>query len=278
MREVKAIEYVGPVPQASGACEPIILSVECLESKEIYDAYVKLTDKLDLGVKAYVIEAISSFLAHRLGLFTPEPCIVHIEDDFIDSVYDANIQQRLKKSERVAYGTKALPKGFGVPIKNYRLKKELLDKALDIFVFDKFIENPDRGGVAPSKPNCLTDDLDFAVIDHEKAFPYAAGLFLVGQKLGSALPWQPSSMKPYGAKHPHLFSKQLWQKRRDITTYRLAERWRTLSNKELAKMEGTLPKEWVADEGCPKLVLDHIKAVRDNMDDCVAELNRVFGK
>lgn len=270
MLEAKAVGYNEVVSEASGASEPLIIEVQASVGDDIFPVYAKLTDKLLTGLNGYVIESISSLLANEMGLYTPEPCIVSIEDAFIDSVNDPAIQDRMRRSNRLAFATRKLPNGYSVVPKGINLSPIQIAKAADIFAFDMFIENPDRGG--SGKPNCLMQGDSLAVIDHEKAFYAATGLLVLGRKE----PWVIGAMEHYRTPDTHLFVNQLLENCGTIDLSGFQNRWAAITDARINEFGATIPPQWLSNGDCLARVLQQVAALRDNAAACITEINRVL--
>jgi hypothetical protein len=276
----QAIEYGYVVNQDAGASEPIIISVKAIADGKVFPAFAKLSVKLDLGPKAYAIEAIASMLARDLNIFTPDPCIVDFSDEFVESVHDHLIRERMRQSHRTVFATKKLPPGFSdVSKNNYPLNGDLLQQAVHIFAFDAAIENPDRGG--NGKPNCMTNGELFAVIDHEKAFQQAVGLPLIGVGTPKK-PWQLGGLQHYEQPNSHLFTNQINQLVRNsnhkIDLDSFADSWRSITDERLQQYGEVLPDAWFADRPKLEQLLHYLKEVRENIDGLTTEIHRVLRK
>lgn len=273
MKTAKAVGYNGVVSVASGASEPLIIVVKAEADGKLYDVYAKLTDKLHTGIKGYTAEAIASLLAADLGLHTPQPFAVTIDDNFIASVTDEDIRRRLEKSAKVIFATQGLPPSAKVPTTDMPLSPAQLKTAGNIFAFDALIENYDRGG--DGKANCLLNDDTISVIDHEKAFPSAMGLPLLGRKN----PWEIGSLERYRSSGSHLFINQILKHSSKIDMSDFFSLWSSLTTERINEYGNCLPSQWSNDNNsCVALILQHIVDIRDNMNGCITEINRVIGK
>lgn len=273
MKTAKAVGYNGVVSSSSGASEPLIIVVKAEADGKLFDVYAKLTDKLHTGIKGYTAEAIASLLAADLGLHTPQPFAVTIDDNFIASVTDENIRKRLESSARVVFATQALPPSAKVPTTDMPLSTDQLRSAGNIFAFDALIENYDRGG--GGKANCLLNGEIISVIDHEKAFPTAMGLLLIGRKN----PWEVGALEKYRSSGSHLFINQILKNSSKIDMSEFFSLWTSLTDERINEYGNCLPPQWANDNNsCVALILQHIVDIRDNIDGCVTEINRVIGK
>ncbi|MBN8522101.1 MAG: hypothetical protein J0L77_09435 [Alphaproteobacteria bacterium] len=273
MKTAKAVGYNGVVPSLSGASEPLMIVVRAEADGELFDVYAKLSDKLHTGIKGYTAEAIASLLAADLGLHTPQSFAVTIDDNFIASVADVNIRKRLESSARVVFATQALPPSAKVPTTDMPLTACQLRSAGNIFAFDALIENYDRGGAG--KANCLLNGDIISIIDHEKAFPMAMGLLILGRKN----PWEVGALEKYRTSGSHLFINQILKNSSKIDMSEFSSLWANLTDERILEYGNCLPSQWANDNNsCVVLILQHIIDVRNNINDCITEIKRIIGK
>jgi len=112
-------------------------------------------------------EFICNFLASEFDLGVPEACMIDLYDEDFYSTLNSIEQKVLsQKFKGVTYCSK---------LSNAILVNEQLKGTFDmhdcatLFAFDCLILNVDRGG-HHNKPNLLTDDEGFILIDHELTF------------------------------------------------------------------------------------------------------------
>lgn len=259
---------------SSGANQPLLLKAEHPKDGSI-EVYVKPTEGLLTGVKGAIAEAISSLLAHDLQLAIPEPVYISISDEFIDSLDDAEIAGRLKRSERTLFGSKNLSPGVqnvmhDIPIK----KRHEKQCAIEIFAFDALIDNPDRGTQNGKRANCLIKDGKFYLIDHEKAFgtvmTYAIGL---------KKPWEMGGLAEYNQASSHLFINQLRSRKAysKLNLKPFMDKWKKVDDHRLDEYLSDLPAAWLSTEKDAAIkALDRIRDVGNHMEGCKAEIMRIL--
>lgn len=121
---------------------------------------------------AILFELVASLLALELGIQTPKPCLVEVDQDFVDLFLGNLSFTAMQKSIGLNYATSYQP-GYFV-WKPDNLSKISLRKSMEsVFIFDMFIENVDRSKI---KPNMITNGLDILILDHEIAFSFAMAL------------------------------------------------------------------------------------------------------
>lgn len=113
-------------------------------------------------------EFIAALVANELGLSTPEPVIIEIDEKFVQLANDEMSYQVLNKSIGLNYGCLYLS-GLSTWTNASFLYKNLFSTIQKVFIFDVFIENTDR---SQGKPNMLTDNKDIVILDHEIAFSF----------------------------------------------------------------------------------------------------------
>ena len=135
--------------------------------------------------------------------------------------------------------------------------------ALAILAFDAYMDNPDR---TPANPNCLVKGDAFRIIDHDLAFR-------IGQKLfPPPEPWKPGSLQWLTRPGGHIFGAGLKGGNSDLSPVLAA--WSGLSDQRLQACRAMLPSAWVEAVPAIEAALNHLRAVRDRIDDCLAELER----
>ena len=96
----------------SGRTGPLLLGGEHAEQE--IEVVAKFSKGGDIGAAGLVREALCAMLAADLGLPIPQPFLVRVSQDFIESVRsaDAGVADFLVASLRVGFGSKKLPEGF----------------------------------------------------------------------------------------------------------------------------------------------------------------------
>lgn len=269
LNEVEAIEYIAEVDALSGATQPLILTV-LRQNNEQVPCYVKINDTTH--VNSLVAEAMAAMLAKDLGVSIPEPFIVRWSAEFVESIQNQRVQARFKNCLCPGFGSKKLPAGFRVIPKNWDLNKSSLQPAVQIFLFDALIENPDRGGKHNAKPNCLINGDELAAIDHEKAFSMATTQLLLGRKE----PWVLGSMAIYESQESHLFIDNIRDRAISLDVKKFMNKWSGLSDERINAYLQAIPNEWIGNAECAKKMASQIIKIRDNIDACTTELLRVL--
>lgn len=247
----------------SGRTWPCLLACESHADSNI-EVVAKFSAGCDRGIGGLVAEALSAILAADLDLPVPEPYLVGFDDDFLDTipVEQEATAERLRRSTRIAFGSKKLPPGFSVFPSGKVVPVASRQQAVEIFAFDCLIANPDR---RPNNPNLLYDGRSFAIFDHELAF-MSEGI------IGWQPPWAVGALQSLG--HSHILFRALSGRATDLT--RLQGAWEALSDKRFAEYEASLPPEWQDDNGVTAGILAYLHNVRDNIRPALAEVVRVL--
>lgn len=140
--------------------------------------------------------------------------------------------------------------------------------ALEIFAFDAFVENRDR---IRSNPNLLVKSDSFRIIDHELCFRMRMCLF------PKAEPWRIGNLEPHTDPGPngHAFGSLL-KGDRYLDIAALRPLWASLSDDALEEYGAAMPPEWREAKAPINDALGHLRAIRDRIDECLLEMERVL--
>lgn len=260
LSHVTAIRFDGRAQ--SGRTVPCRLTCEAVDGAEV-DVMAKFSDGCDRKVTSLVMEAIAAMLAVDLDLPVPEPFLVTLEPEFIAGLPDADVAERVRRSNPLAFGSKHLPPGYTSWPVGKSIPKDAIATAAEIFAFDALTGNDDR---RPEKPNCLFSGASLAIFDHEMAFPATAGI------IGWQPPWVLGSLASFKQTQRHLFSEQLCGK--PVNLDRLAGAWLSVTDGRLAAYKAALPIEWNSANQHADQALLYIGQVRDNIEAALQEVGR----
>jgi len=239
--------------------------ITCEDSAgEIVEVVVKLSSRCDLAETSLAIEVLSACLAGDLGLPVPQPYIVQMDADWLDSVADANWAEAARRSSVLAFASRRVPAGFGSWVTGTVLRGDMAQTAASIFLFDAIAENPDRRN---ANPNCLVRGDALRIIDHELCF---SPVPLIGWRP----PWQLGALHLMETPGAHIFRAPLRGQAIDWEPIKAA--WRNVSDVDLAGYPGLIPPEWATAQPAIGKAIDKIRNARDNIDGCVVEVRRVL--
>ena len=154
---------------SSSANKPLLIRGRDILTSEKDDFILKPKGGLRMYAEAGMLELLANFIASELNLNVPEPALIHISKQFIESLYGNDNYERISNSEGINFGTKYL-KDCLIWQDNSNLIKYRLKDLQEIFIFDMLIDNTDRTKI---KPNIIINDENIYILDHEIAFAFA---------------------------------------------------------------------------------------------------------
>jgi len=194
------------------------------------------------------------------------PYLVECTPEFADIVPDPH-RAKVKTSALLAFGSTFVTGQYSAWVTGGRISDALLPMAAAVFAFDAIVGNPDR---RDKNPNCLVKGDELRIFDHEMCFMDA----LMLPFLRPPPPWALGGVKPFETPGNHIFRAGLRGRKPDFSDVR--SRWKGLSDARLISYEGAIPTEWAAAGQAVKASLKHIRDARDNIDGCIAEIQRVL--
>ena len=134
------------------------------------------------------------------------------------------------------------------------------DLATEIFIFDAFIQNPDR---REDKPNILAKGNELFIIDHELGFSF---MYEVGQ---NPSPWRVSELSFL---KKHLFYNKL--KGQTLNYDRISGVIESITPDKVQEIIGSVPEEWRG----PMLQKfeNHIGEIVEHVNEFIDEIRRVL--
>lgn len=165
------LEYVQEL--SSGKSMPLLLRCICAQDQQKDEIVVKLSNNI-MSHDAKCREIIAAFIANELGLLVAEPVLVHINQDTLLAFKDNPHHQRVHNAIGKNFGNKWAGTGYNEFVHGFTLNQNILLKALNIFIFDVLIVNPDRRF---EKQNLKTYQDNIIIFDHESAFGFVFDIF-----------------------------------------------------------------------------------------------------
>lgn len=261
LARVSPVDFVRPT--MSGRTQPALLNCERAGGEAI-EVVAKFSAYCDEGVTNLTREVIAACLAGDLGLPIPEPVLIEVTDQWINIIPCLSRRAKISTSARVAFGSKHAGPQFSQWSPGTTLLEAMVPAAVAIFVFDGIIQNVDRRS---SNPNCLVRGDDIRIFDHELSFTH-------GLMIGWQPPWKLGSLKAMEVPGHHIFRTALRGREHDFGPIRDA--WAGLSDARIEGYAHQLPDEWAAGAGAASKAVGLIKEARDNIDACLAEVERVL--
>ncbi len=248
----------------SGRSQPLRVVVETEDGVE-HEACLKCSGRPELGVEGLANELVASLLAADLGLPVCEPFLVDLTEAWIDTVPDEMLKHVLRTSSPIAFGSKIAGQQWKPWTTSDALTMGRATMALAILAFDAFIENDDR---RVGNANCFVKADAFRIFDHELAFRLRQKLFPKPE------PWKPGHLQRLIGGDGHIFGSKLAGTPIEVGPIR--DRWRNLSDEALDCYRSEIPEEWNAATEAMDAALTHIRTVRDRIEECLTELQRVL--
>jgi len=261
---VTAIRFIRAL--TSGRTKPALFDCE-RRSGEAVSVVAKFSSG-QCGLNGIIRETLMSVLASDLNLPVPEPFLMQVERELIDSLPDeeAALAGCMRSSVFPTFACRQLPPGFHSWSADLRFPDRHIETAAEIFAFDALTLNPDR---KVTNPNCMFNGKEFCIFDHELALATAG--------LGSLLPppWKPGALDTLcqGAGE-HLLFRTL--KGQTVELTRLRNAWEGLSTKRFAEYEEALPKEWVEQRSILTDALAYLELLQQNLSPAFQEIRRVL--
>lgn len=246
----------------NGRTEPGFIVAENPDGEDV-ELIVKLSAKCDRGATSLAMELLCACLAGDLCLPVPQPYIVDLDADWIDSIVDADWAQAARQSIPVAFGSRRAPAGFGQWVTGTPIVEPLTSTAAAVLLFDAVIDNPDR---RQTNPNCLQRGDEIRIIDHELCF----GPLLIGWQP----PWRVGALQHIATSGLHIFRDALRGK--DVDWVPITDTWKQLSDETIFDYEAAIPVEWSMALPFVQAALEKIRNARDHIEECAIEVQRVL--
>jgi hypothetical protein len=246
-----------------GRTEPSFITCQD-EAGATVEVVAKFSAGCDQGEINLAREVIGACLAGDLGLPIPEPFLIDIPPEWIETVQDAGRRSRMHASLPVAFGSRLAGNGFAAWNAGNLISDIMLPLAAAIFTFDGIIQNPDRRA---DNPNCLVRGDTLRIFDHELAFSHDL-------MLGWQPPWALGGLKPLETSGSHIFRAGLKGRPVDLAAIRAP--WAGLSDARIRAYEEALPPEWSGAAAAVASATKLIRDARDNIDACLTEIKRVL--
>lgn len=257
LRTLEAVQYVKDV--GSGRTQPIVVAAEA-DDGNVIEVVLKFSSSCDMGTNSLSVEIIAACLAAALDLPIPEPFVVSIPADWRECLPPA-VRGRFSEFDNLAFGSRLVWPQWPAWTAANRLSPRMVQTAAEILAFDGFIENVDR---RDGNPNCLVSGDNLRIFDHELAFPRG----LIGLK-----PWALGGMGSFTEPGKHIFRRELLSQH--INHHAIRARWSDLRDADIDAYGAAVPNGW-RDEVFIADILNKIRQVRDNIDGCMTELDRIL--
>ncbi|MDC8013869.1 HipA family kinase [Tahibacter soli] len=249
---------------AHGRTEPLFLSCRRASGESI-DVVAKFT-WAHCTRGGLTREVIASLLLQDLGIPAATPLLVEFDDFLADSLQligQPQLAARVRSSVTPAYGSKVLGTGYALCTED-SATGSLGRQAADAWAFDQLILNPDR---RPTKPNCLTNGMQIALIDHELA------LDVVGIGILVPAPWA-TPLTFLGSESEHVFERAI--KGRGFDLGELEQRWRGIGEERIRGYAACVPAAWNDGTETLKEIVEYLAALQMNLSAAFDRLRKVL--
>lgn len=262
IRRAQAIRFDRPAE--NGRTQPLRVAVETPDGVE-HDVFLKPSGSPGLAIEGLCSEVLGACVGAHLGLPICEPLLVEMSPEWIASIQTDELRSMLLRSSPVAFGSVSAGLGWRPWLASDTITTNRREMAKAILAFDAFTENHDRRTI---NPNLLLRRDEFRMIDHEMALR-------IRLLIPRPAPWRVGGLSPLAEPGHHIFAGPL----KGTTALDLAAveaAWSGLTDEVLADCEASLPEQWAAGAGDVTAALTQLRAVRDNLGDCLLELERTL--
>jgi hypothetical protein len=222
---------------SSGTTLPMVLEGVDRSTYERGQYVIKFWNANRMSKASSGRELIASWIAMEFELPVVTPVIIHVSQDFADSLTGREGYKAALQSLEENFGSQYKP-GFEEILTGQKFSNQMVEMALRIYAFDLFITNPDRGH---QKNNVNTNGSDFLIFDHELAFSYISMMPF----LRSKTPWI-FSENDRDLYSKHVFYKYLKGAERDFSYF--SENLERLNDGFWQKAHDCLPLSWKPNE------------------------------
>lgn len=263
IRIAEATEFRGLA--LTGRNAPLQIAAET-DDGELVEVFLKPSGRPELGQEGLANELLAACVAGQIGLPVCEPILVKITTAWVDTIPDATVRAVLGESAEIGFGSLSAGEGWRIWSSGDQVLGNRRAPALGIFAFDAFTGNDDRRA---EKPNLLVRGDNLRIIDHELCFRIAQKLF------PPVAPWTVGNLNGLTDPIRHILGAAL-KGDRLIDMAPLKPRWQSLSDDCLAEFEALIPVQWQEAAVPIAQAINHLKKIRDRIDDCLAEIQRVL--
>ena len=249
---------------SSGRTKPCLLG--CVtEGNEEIEVVTKLASNCDRKQDSLIVESIATMLASDLDLQVPEPFLVKIEDEFVQSIADPHIMGVFRQNLGFAFGSRLLTGGYSTWPNNRQFPHAMMQSIAEIFAFDLMVLNPDR---RPDNPNLLHKGDDLVIYDYELAL-------IVDGMIGIKPLWEMDEFTDLSqVAQRHIGYASL--KGSAVNFDRFIGAFESIDETRLQSYKRALPEEWLINEASVNGVLDYLWNLRNNIRKSLDHILRVI--
>lgn len=243
----------------SGRTRPSIFICEDTNGNPAGEYVVKLRYNIETGNAGLLREIVGSMLAFHLGFSVPEPAIVRIEEGLAGAM-PLSVAGSVKNSAGLNFGSRNLVGGYQTWPKEKTIPDSMKQSAIEIFMYDALIHNPDR---TRERPNLFWKGNQFFIFDHDQAFSFLLAIPAI------KIPWDLRE-QPY--LRDHVFFNGLRHTQLELS--RITGAIEAITQDFWDEIDKVVPNEWKGTE--LQRIRAHIESVQQHLDEFLNEIRRVL--
>ncbi|MBI4548531.1 MAG: hypothetical protein HY707_11150 [Ignavibacteriae bacterium] len=244
----------------TGRTMPGVFICEDANGNSLGEYVVKLRHNIETGNAGLLREIAGNLLAEQLGLEVPEAAIVRIEPGLAKAIPEPRVAESVRGSVGLNFGSKNLAGGYQTWPKEKIIPASMRQAAIELFVFDALIHNPDR---TSERPNLFWKGDQLFLFDHDQAFSFLLAIPKI------KVPWDLSE-QPY--LREHVFFNGLRHAQLDLDG--MVGAIETVSDDFWDALEKVVPNEWKGSE--LSRIRSHIESVQQHLDDFMNNVRRIL--
>ncbi|MEA5427329.1 HipA family kinase [Arcicella lustrica] len=248
----------------SGTTQPMLIRGVDIDSGARNQYVVKFMKAPRMSPSSACYEILGVWIGKELGLNVSEPVLVNINQEFVDSIAGRNGYQNARNSIGINYGSVYVEGYMELPNGKSLLSSQLLEEAKQIFAFDMFISNADRGA---GKPNVLTNGNNFMIYDHELAFSFIMLLPFLRNKT----PWVLGEAEREMYEKHHFYP---YLRNSNIDFNEFTERFLEIDDYFWKRVSKFIPNEWYSEQ--IQEIKEYLKVITEHRKTFAEQLTKVL--
>jgi hypothetical protein len=259
--QIFALEACGEM--VSGTTKPMMIKGVDLKTGQRGQYVVKYMKSERMTPAASMRELLGLWIGKELGLNVVEPVVIKITQEFVDTLKGKDGYLNAQKSIGLNFGS-AYAAGFSELVKGQPLTEFQTNEIKDIFAFDMFISNIDRGHM---KPNLLSNGKKFLLFDHELAFSFVSLLPFFQNKT----PWILGETEREMYQKHYFFN---YLKNTNIDFSNFTNKLNAIDDNFWFRVNKLLPEEWHDDSLLT--IKNYLKSITENKEIFAEQLVKII--
>ncbi|MGH1517920.1 HipA family kinase [Chryseobacterium sp. JK1] len=257
--EILALGHLSALP--GGTTLPMVIRGICKANNNKGDYVIKYISAPRMNCNACCRELVASFIAQEMGLVTPNPVIIDVTQDYIETLRGDDSFKLVSDSKGQNFGAEFL-QGLIPFINGQNITDVQFQSATDIFAFDILTLNTDR---RTDKHNLATDGKENMIIyDHELSFGFVHEIFT------NPTPWLIKESEMTWITN-HVFYNYLKDKKPDFGTF--IDKLDRIDDTFWGKALSMIPTHWQNDQ--LDKIKHHFDSLSNNKDVFLQQLNKL---